>query len=139
MIRRTQAAVIAAALGLASLQATAQVSPDNFMGGRTSDLAALCAAGPSDPQAIAAINACHGFIMATAQFHYELTSHQGILAPFYCLPRPPPNLRDATAGFVAWARANPQFADTAAVEGVVRYATATYPCPDAPRRGAARR
>lgn len=134
----TRMAALAAGLCLTALSAQAQVIPDNFVGGRTSDLAALCGAGPSDPSVVSAINYCHGFLMATGQFHAEVTAPGGRVPPMFCLPNPRPDLTTVTAGFVTWARANPQFAATSAVEGVVRYATAAYPCPTPPARPARR-
>ena len=134
-MRGTRAAIFAAGLSLAALPAAAQVTPDNFAGGRTSDLAALCAAGPSDPDVVAAVNFCHGYLMAIAQFHAELTREGGQLGPFFCLQRPLPSVSTITSGFVNWARANPQYAQTSAAEGVVRFATETSPCPTPPATG----
>jgi hypothetical protein len=135
MLQRRLGQVFAVGLALAAAPATAQVIPDNFVGGRTSDLAALCAAGPNDPVVRDAVNYCHGFLMAVGQFHAEVTREGARIRPFFCLPNPRPSVSDITGGFVAWARANPQFAGTSAVEGVVRYGTATFPCPTPPARG----
>lgn len=135
MLQRSLGPVLAAALGLAALPASAQVIPDNFVGGRTSDLAALCAAGPTDPMVRDAVNYCHGFLMAVGQFHAEMTREGARVRPFFCLPNPRPSISNITAAFVSWANANPQFAGTPAVEGVVRYATSAFPCPAAPARG----
>jgi len=122
-------AALAAGFCLSALPGQSQVLPDNFAGGRTSDLAALCAAGPNDPNVVSAVNFCHGFLLATGQFHAEVTAQGGRVKPMFCLPSPRPAVATVVSGFVTWARANPQFADTSAVEGVVRYATDTWPCP----------
>ena len=122
-------AALAAGLCLSALSGQAQVLPDNFVGGRTSDLAALCAAGPGDPNMTSAINYCHGFLLATGQFHAEVTQPGARVKPMFCLPSPRPEVTTVVSGFVAWARANQQFASTSAVEGVVRYATDAWPCP----------
>jgi len=127
-----KAAALAAGLGLAATAAQAQVTPDNFVGGRTGDLAALCGAAPTDPNLVAAINHCHGFLMATGQFHTAIAEARPNRQPFFCLPNPRPTLEGARTGFVTWARANPQHAGTTAVEGVVRYATDAFPCPAQP-------
>jgi hypothetical protein len=137
MPQRHLGAILAAGLALTTLPAAAQVIPDNFVGGRTSDLAALCAAGPSDPQVVSAVNYCHGFLLGVGQFHAEATREGARIRPFFCLPNPRPTVASITSGFVAWAAANPQFAGTPAVEGVVRYATSAFPCP--PRPAASRR
>jgi hypothetical protein len=134
-MRGSRAAVFAAGLSLAALPAAAQVTPDNFVGGRTSDLAALCAAGPRDPNLVSAVNFCHGYQMAIAQFHAELTREGGPMNPFFCLVRPLPTVSTITTGFVNWARANPQHAQTSAAEGVVRFATEASACPPPPPTG----
>lgn len=129
MPQRHLGAALAAGLALTALPAAAQVIPDNFVGGRTSDLAALCAAGANDPMVRDAVNHCHGFLMAVGQFHAEVTREGARIRPFFCLPNPRPSVSSITSGFVTWAAANPQFAGAPAVEGVVRYATAAFPCP----------
>jgi len=122
-------AVLAAGLLLAGPPAKAQLVPENFACGRVSDLAALCAAGPTDPNVVAAVHFCHGVLASTGQFHTELTRMGGIVKPFFCLPSPLPTISDITAGFFTRSRANPQFAGSPAVEGVVRQATTSAPCP----------
>lgn len=134
MTTRWTGAVLAAALSLAGAPALAQVTPDNFVGGRTADLAALCAAGPSDPNVVSAVNFCHGFLLAVGQFHGELTQRGSRVGPFFCLPDPRPTVATITAAFVTWAGANPQYGSSSAAEGVVRFATAAYPCPRRPAR-----
>lgn len=134
-MRGSRAAVFAVGLSLAALPAAAQVTPDNFVGGRTSDLAALCAAGPTDPNVVSAVNFCHGYLMAVAQFHAELTREGGPMGPFFCLARLLPSVATITSGFVAWAQANPQYAQTSAAEGVVRFASQASPCPPPPATG----
>ncbi|WP_237215349.1 Rap1a/Tai family immunity protein [Falsiroseomonas oryziterrae] len=133
-MRSMTIAALAAGLCLSALPATAQVRPDNFSGGRTSDLAVLCGAAANDPNVVAASNYCHGFLMSAGQFHAEITQPGGRVQPMFCLPTPRPDLATVSSGFARWAAANPQYAAASAVEGVVRYATASWPCPDAPRR-----
>ncbi|UPY38305.1 Rap1a/Tai family immunity protein [Sediminicoccus sp. KRV36] len=136
MLQRFKVTLLVAGLGAASLPAAAQVTPDNFVGGRVSDLAALCAAGPGDPNVVSAVNFCHGFLMATGQFHAALTRPGGKIAPMFCPASPLPTIAAITAGFVDWARANPQYGGDPAVEGVVRFATAVSPCPTPANRRA---
>lgn len=136
MTTRWTGAALAAALALGGAPALAQVTPDNFVGGKTSDLAALCAAGPSDPNVVSAVNFCHGFLLAVGQFHGELTQRGSRVGPLFCLPDPRPTVASITAAFVTWAGANPQYAGTSAAEGVVRFATSAYPCPRRPARRA---
>ncbi len=109
--------------------AAAQVGEQAFRGGRTADLAALCAASPQQPRGEAAIAWCHGFVVAAAQYHASASADGGAHEPVYCLPEPAPTLDEARAKFVAWARANPQHGPERAVDGLMRFAAAAYPCP----------
>ena len=60
--------------------ARAQVTEQTFRGGRTSDLARLCAAqGGAEPD-VAARAWCHGFIIGAGQYHNSLAAarpHKG--------------------------------------------------------------
>jgi hypothetical protein len=130
------------AFAAAALPALAQMSPPaagvteaQFQARTTADLAALCGAGPQDPNRLAAVSVCHGFLIGAGQYHSAITRPGGRVAPVYCAPTPPPTLDQVTTGFVAWARANPQHANESAVDGLARFAAATYPCPR-PARGA---
>jgi hypothetical protein len=131
-------AVVLAGILLAVAPATAQVSEQNFRGGKTSDLAALCGASPQDPLGPTAIAWCHGFMVAAGQYHAELSASGGVHQPIFCLPNPTPTLDEARASFVAWARSNPQHANERAIDGLMRFATQAYPCPR-PESGQPRR
>ena len=131
-------AATAAALFMAAAPADAQVAEQNFRGGRTSDLAALCAASGQDSLAQAALGYCQGFVVAAGQYHRSLSAEGGVHRPIFCLPNPSPTFDQARSSFVAWARSNPQYAGEPAIDGLTRFAAETYPCPDAaaarPRR-----
>jgi hypothetical protein len=120
-------AVLACALspGRAAGQAT---NPDNFHVRTTEDLVTLCSAAPTDPNYVAAIHFCHGFGTGAYQY-YEAIAARDPSARFVCPPDPPPTRSEAIAGFVAWARANPQFMKDRPVDSVFRYLSTTYPCP----------
>ncbi|PPQ33894.1 hypothetical protein CCS01_13195 [Rhodopila globiformis] len=60
------------------------------------------------------------------QYNREISQNR---PEFLCLPDPSPTFEAAQASFVAWARANPQYANELAVDGLMRWAAATYPCP----------
>ena len=130
MVFRT---LLAAALGamLAAAPTRAQVTEQNFRGGRTGDLAALCAAPAGDPLHTAALNWCHGFIVGAGQYHRSMADAGGVHKPLFCLPTPEPTLEQARIAFVAWARAHPQYAAERAVDGMARFAAETWPCPTA--------
>lgn len=106
----------------------------------TGVLASLCAATGTDPDSTTAAGYCRGFIVGVGQYHVEISRPGGIL-PAFCLPQPTPSLDFAQASFVAWVNANPQHRDSKAVDGLLRWASATYPCAApaaAPRRGGQR-
>jgi hypothetical protein len=106
-----------------------------FRGGRTGDLAKLCAARLSDPNGAVQRAWCHGFLVATAQYHASASGERGAHRPIYCLPDPAPTLDQAREGFVRWVEAHPAEANTRAIDGLMHYAAETYPCPqrEAPR------
>jgi hypothetical protein len=141
--RRTRVMGIAAALALAVAApqgAKAQPAPaptgsGGGVGVTTANLAELCAAGDgTDVISGAAVGYCRGFLIATGQYHRELTTGRGARPPVFCLPDPSPTIEAAEDSFVAWARANPQFGGEKALIGVMRWAAATYPCPARPGR-----
>ncbi len=109
--------------------ASAQLSEQTFRGGRTSDLAALCSASDTDLAGTAARAWCQGFIVATAQYHNSVAEADPTRGRLYCVPDPNITLDQIRASFVNWARSHPEHAGTRAVDGLVRFASATWPCP----------
>lgn len=110
----------------------------------TGVLAALCAATGTDSDSTTAAGYCRGFIVGVGQYNVEISRPGGIL-PAFCLPQPTPTLEFVQASFVAWVNANPQHRDSKAVDGLLRWASTTYPCAApaptpaaAPRRGGQR-
>ena len=93
----------------------------------TGVLAALCDATGTDSESRAAAGYCRGFIIGVGQYHVEI-SRPGGIRPAFCLPEGAPTLEIAQASFVAWAAAHPQHRDGKAVDGLLRWAAATYPC-----------
>ncbi len=122
----------AAALLLAARPGGAQIAEQAFRGGRTGDLAALCAASEQDRLGQAALGYCQGFVVAAGQYHRALSAEGGVHRPIFCLPSPAPTFDQARSAFVAWARANPQHGGEPAIDGVTRFAAEAYPCPGAP-------
>lgn len=133
MRHRFAAYAAAAVCGLAA-SASAQVTAQNFQGGTTRDLATLCSASAPDPNWHVAQAFCHGFIIGAGQFHRSITAPGGPQRPHFCLPEQPPTIAQIGAAFATWSGANPQYGEERAVDGLMRYATATYPCPPAPTR-----
>lgn len=129
------------ALGLAAAfapPAMAQMSPAAFTGGTAGDLATLCSASDRDPMHPAALAWCRGFLVSAAQYHATMAAEGGAHRPIFCLPQPEPTVDQARLAYVDWVRAHPQHSADRAVDGVIRFAAATYPCPPAaptrPRR-----
>ena len=128
-------ALLAAAV-LAGHAAWAQTAPPPH-GGRSpprtvAALAEVCGTPPSSPDHTAASYFCRGFLAGVGQYHAALHPRGGTRPPLFCVPDPPPRLVDAAAAFVAWARANPQLGGDMAVDGLMRFAQQTYPCPPQP-------
>ncbi|HYZ62703.1 MAG TPA: Rap1a/Tai family immunity protein [Acetobacteraceae bacterium] len=109
--------------------ARAQVSEQTFRGGRSSDLATLCAADPASEGGVAARAWCHGFIIGAGQYHSSLAAADPGRERLFCLPETTPTLDQVRSDFVAWARANPQYGSEKAVDALMRFAVATWPCP----------
>jgi hypothetical protein len=117
----------AAALLLAAGAANAEVTKQNFQFRTTGDLVALCGVSRDDPNAAAAIHFCHGYYVGV-DHSVEILGRplRGIL---YCPPDGLTLTRDQALGMVvAYHRKNPQFAAEAPIEGVIRWAAATWPC-----------
>ncbi|MBX9698685.1 MAG: hypothetical protein K2X74_04570 [Acetobacteraceae bacterium] len=142
---RVRGLALAMAAGLpllAAASAGAQAPPAQPARGvpqTVSELAAVCAIGPDSPEHTAASFFCRGFLAGVGQYHAAMHPIGRGRPPIFCVPDPPPTLRAAAGGFVAWAAANPQHAGEAAVDGLMRYAAATWPCPPEERRQARRR
>ena len=103
------------------------------------ELAEICAIPPASREFTAANFFCRGFLAGVGQYHGALHPLDGPRPPLFCVPSPPPTLLAAANAFVAWTRANPQHGNEAAVDGLVRFAVAAWPCPPGTGRPAARR
>ena len=108
------------------------IEANDFRAGTTGALGKLCAAHGTDATSTAAATYCHGFLSGIGQFHRSISQPGGAIAPLFCAPQPPPTVEQVATGFAAWAQANPQYAAEPAVDGVVRFAEARYPCPTRP-------
>lgn len=127
----------AAALALActAAPALAQTPPTQVL--TTATLVELCGAAPTMSEAPATAF-CRGFIIGAGQHHSAVSRVAG-QRPAFCMPNPGPTHQEFQAAFVAWGRANQQFAQESAVDGLIRFAAATYPCPPAAAPARSRR
>jgi hypothetical protein len=119
----------AAALALACSGGAALAQTPSPQVLTTATLAELCGAAPAISEAPATAF-CRGFIIGAGQHHAAVSRVAGQRAAF-CMPTPGPTHQEFQTAFAAWARANPQFGQEAAVDGLVRFAATTYPCPPA--------
>jgi len=119
-------ATLAAVVLLAAVPARA-ASIENFQVKTAADLVALCGVDPGSEKYTAAIHFCQGFGVGAWQY-YSAQGADDPTSEFVCIPSPPPTRNEAMAGFVTWARAHPQYLDSAPVDTLFRYLAETYPC-----------
>jgi hypothetical protein len=126
-MKRTILISSAAALLIAAGAASAQVTKQNFMLRTTGDFVALCGVSRDDPNAAAAIHFCHGYYVGVD--HSAEILGRPLRNVLYCPPEGLTLTRDQVlARVVAYHRQNPQFAAEAPIEGIIRWATAAWPC-----------
>lgn len=121
--RRSMATAAALALAMTSESAIAQIA-EPASSFSTGELLNACAAdaGAEGPSA----EFCEGFILGTGLFYLELRRAEKIEA--WACADPAPDLQQIRRDFVAWARANPERLDDAAIDGFWRAMAQTYPC-----------
>ena len=87
--------------------ARAVVTAENFVLRTTEDLVALCDAKQGDPQAVAAIHQCTGFLVGVYQYHESINAGpRG--RRIFCVPEEgAPNRDTAARMFVAWSPLGP--------------------------------
>ncbi len=104
------------------------VTQSNFQLRNTEDLAALCAAKPSEgAMQTAASNFCHGFAQGAVSVLLQQDRANGKAKPF-CFPTPAP-ARSVTIGeFVKWAAANPKHMEDRAADGFFAFLGERFPC-----------
>jgi hypothetical protein len=117
----------AAGLALAAGAASAQVTKENFTLRTTRDFVALCSVSREDPNAAAAIHFCHGYYVGVD--HSAEILGRPLRNTLYCPPDGLKLSRDQVVAMVVdYHRRNPQYAAEAPIEGIIRWAAATYPC-----------
>ncbi|WP_431267566.1 Rap1a/Tai family immunity protein [Dankookia sp. P2] len=121
-------AMFAAAAAAALLIGQPVAAQTPARGITTATLAEACASEAREPAGAVAVGFCRGFMAGAGQYHREMSSNRTAI---FCLPDPSPSFDAAQASFVAWAKANPQLGGEQAVDGMLRWAAATYPCPAA--------
>lgn len=122
-----------AAFCLLSPLASAQpvpATPDLITHVRTvADLAAVCDPAWSGVPRLEAIAYCQGFLTSAGQYHAMVHPAGGRTAPLYCVPAPGPTVAESGVAFAAWARATPAHLNEPALDGLLRWTQARFPCP----------
>ncbi len=93
-----------------------------------SDLAAVCEPSRSGVPRLEAIAYCQGFLTSAFQYHTLMNPARGPVLPLFCVPSPGPSVAESGIAFARWARANPNRGDEPALDGLLRWAQATFPC-----------
>ena len=142
MRTRIAAALLACGpLALAPAMAqTPAITPAVTQVQTVAELAAICDPRWSGVSRLEAISYCQGFLTSAGQYHALLHPAGGAIKPLYCLPNPAPTIAAYGLSFAAWSRANPAHNAEPALDGLLRFAQASYPCPQpaAPARPATR-
>lgn len=122
-LRLLPLAALGLALGLTSALASgaAMAQGGPFDDETTGELARLCAS-PAPTER----HFCFGFMLGAGQFYSEMLRAEAI-QPFAC-PDPVPTIEEMRLGFIDWVGANPEVAETRAVDGLLRAAAETWPC-----------
>lgn len=128
-MKRSLIAAIAAAAGMGFASGPANAADEKgFLIDDTRDLASLCATRPGQPNYVAAIHMCQGYILGVHHFHTALAQAQG--EAIYCVDnrKPRPSRNEVVDEFVVWVGNTPDVGDEEALDGVLRWAKSAFPC-----------
>ncbi len=139
-MRQCRTVVFLLAVLAAPGTARAAVTEDMFKMRSTSDLVGLCSAGQSDPLYVAAIHFCQGFGSGAygVAGEYEAAHRR---TRMFCPPDADhrPSRNAAIADFVQWAGARPDAMGLPVTDGLLRFLSDRFPCPDAATAKGSRR
>ena len=113
---------------VSAMPAAAAVTEDSFLIRSTGDLIDVCSAPQSDPLYTAASNFCHGFAVGVFRVLEEQDKARRNHHMF-CPPGTPMTRNDGVAGFVQWAKANPNQMTQPATDGIAQFLAQQFPCP----------
>ncbi len=120
-------AMVVVTMSIVFSAARAEVTEENFRIDTTKDLVALCSVDASDPNAVAAIHMCHGYVMGLVHFH--ILMHRALEGSVFCIDEAErPSRDEAIAMLVTWSRSHPEHDSKEAANGMVQWAADTYPC-----------
>jgi hypothetical protein len=121
--------LLIAALMVAPAIGAGATEESDFVLDNAGDLADVCATPTDSPLYMAAIHMCQGYIMGVHHFHTALALELG--DDIYCPPPPERSQtrNEITGAFVAWVADNPDIRSSEALDGLLSWAAAAYPCP----------
>ncbi len=126
-MRKFACVVAIVGLAIASSGARAKVMEENFRLDTMRDLIALCGVDNGDPNAIAAIHMCHGYVMGLT--HFNILMGRALEGTVYCIKEGERPTRDQFIGLlVTWSGNHPEHDSMEAIDGVLQWASDTYPC-----------
>lgn len=126
-MKKLACVAIVALSAMVSQQGLASVTEDSFRLDTFKDLVTLCGVEASDPNAAAAIHMCHGYVIGLVHFH-ELVG-RALEGTVYCMADDQRPTRDAAIEMlVSWSGDHPEYDSDEAIDGVLRWAAAKYPC-----------
>jgi hypothetical protein len=126
-MRKLACAAVVALSAMVSQQGLASVTEDSFRLDTFKDLVALCGVAAIDPNASAAIHMCHGYV--TGLVHFHTLMGRALEGTVYCLAEDKRPARDDAIGMlVNWSRDHPEYDSEEAIDGVLRWLAAKYPC-----------
>ena len=136
-MRTTTAAALAVLMGssvsLAQVASTPRATGQDVVSHvqTVADLAAVCDPAWTGLPRLEAIAYCQGFLTSAGQYHSLLYPRNGPARPLFCVPTPGPSIAQSGLAFANWARQNPTRGGEPALDGLLRWAQASYPCPAA--------
>ena len=126
-MKKLACVAVVALSAMISQQGLASVTEEDFRLDTFKDLVALCGVEASDPNASAAIHMCHGYVIGLVHFH-ELVG-RALEGTVFCMSKHQRPARDAAIDMlVRWSRDHPEYNSEEAIDGVLRWAAARYPC-----------
>ena len=126
-MKKLASVAVVALSAMVSQNSFASVAEEDFRLDTFKDLVALCGVAASDPNASAAIHMCHGYVTGLVHFH-ELVG-RALEGTVYCLAEDKRPARDDAIGMlVNWSRDHPEYNSEEAIDGVLRWLAAKYPC-----------
>jgi hypothetical protein len=98
----------------------------------TAELAAICDPSSTGVPRLEAIAYCQGFLTSAGQYHALMNPPGSPMRPLFCVPNPGPSIAESGIALARWVRENPSHANEPALDGMLRWAQASFPCPTQP-------